>query len=40
MVFVCAGVLWWSSVFLVFVCAGVGVGVGVGVPLTRKISFD
>ena len=44
MVFVCAGVLLWSSVVLVFVCAGVGVGVGagvvVGVPLTLKISFD
>ena len=34
MVFVCAGVLLWSSVFLVFVCAG------VGVPLTLKIGFD
>ena len=40
MVFVCAGVLLWSSVFLVFVCAGVGAGVGVGVPFTLKISFD
>ena len=42
MVFVRAGVLLWSSVFLVFVCAGVdvGVGVGVGVPLTLKIGFD